>query len=83
MRGRGPAGGAISSRPVSTHEGALPGLAGAIRRAAIGAVDFLLTWNRRARERHLLAALDEARLKDIGISRADVEREAAKPFWRD
>ncbi|HWT99049.1 MAG TPA: DUF1127 domain-containing protein [Terriglobales bacterium] len=29
-----------------------------------------------------LSRLDEAMLKDIGLSRADIEREIEKPFWR-
>ncbi|HZT20949.1 MAG TPA: DUF1127 domain-containing protein [Dongiaceae bacterium] len=33
-------------------------------------------------ERRALQALDDAMLKDIGLSRADVEGEVAKPFWR-
>ena len=33
-------------------------------------------------QRQNLAELDERMLRDIGISRADVDREAAKPFWR-
>jgi len=36
----------------------------------------------RARQRRSLADLDDRRLRDLGLSRADVEREAAKPFWR-
>ena len=35
----------------------------------------------RVRSRRQLLRLDEALLKDIGISRADVERETMKPFW--
>ena len=42
-----------------------------------------LSWSARSRQRHALAALDDAMLKDIGLSRADIEFEAAKPFWRD
>jgi uncharacterized protein YjiS (DUF1127 family) len=38
-------------------------------------------WHSIACERRTLASLDDAMLKDIGISRADVEREIAKPFW--
>ena len=34
------------------------------------------------RERSVLRSLDDAMLKDIGLSRADVEAEASKPFWR-
>jgi len=34
------------------------------------------------RERRVLQSLDDAALKDIGLTRADVEGELAKPFWR-
>ncbi len=39
-------------------------------------------WAARARQRHHLSALDDRLLKDIGLSRADAERESRKPFWR-
>ncbi len=42
----------------------------------------LLTWQERASQRRLLASLEDRMLKDVGISRADAEREASKPFWR-
>lgn len=42
----------------------------------------LLLWQRRAAERHALRALSNRDLKDVGLSRADIESEAAKPFWR-
>jgi uncharacterized protein YjiS (DUF1127 family) len=38
-------------------------------------------WHSIARERRALASLDDAMLKDIGITRADVDQETAKPFW--
>lgn len=44
--------------------------------------DLLLKWLQRTRERRQLDALAEHMLKDIGLSRADVEREVSKPFWR-
>jgi uncharacterized protein YjiS (DUF1127 family) len=46
------------------------------------AVDLLLTWHERARQRRHLRSLNNYMLRDIGLSRADVEGEAAKPFWR-
>jgi len=46
-------------------------------------LDLLSTWLQRARERRALHALDEGMLKDIGLTRADIEFEAHKPFWRD
>jgi uncharacterized protein YjiS (DUF1127 family) len=45
-------------------------------------VDMLLQFHERARQRQALMALDDRLLKDIGVSRADAEREANKPFWR-
>jgi uncharacterized protein YjiS (DUF1127 family) len=45
-------------------------------------LSLMLSWQERARQRDHLHSLDDAMLKDIGLSRADVEREVAKPFWR-
>ena len=42
----------------------------------------IVVWSARARERRLLLELDDRSLKDLGLSRADARREAAKPFWR-
>ena len=39
-------------------------------------------WRSRARERHAFQALEDRDLRDLGLSRYDVERELAKPFWR-
>ena len=43
--------------------------------------DVLYEWQRWASERHHLRRLDDHLLKDLGLSRADVEGEAGKPFW--
>ena len=48
-------------------------------------LDLLLameTWLDRHAQRQELAELDDHMLHDVGLSRADVEREVAKPFWR-
>jgi uncharacterized protein YjiS (DUF1127 family) len=42
----------------------------------------LVVWQERARDRTRLEGLDDAALKDMGISRADVSREIDKPVWR-
>lgn len=47
------------------------------------AVAILREWRRRAGDRAELAALDERTLADIGLSRADAEFLANKPFWRE
>ena len=46
------------------------------------ALDVSLGWHQRIMDRHALQTMDDRLLKDIGVSRADVEREANKPFWR-
>jgi len=45
-------------------------------------IALLACWRARVQERRLLAAFDERRLADIGITRLDASRECAKPFWR-
>ena len=67
-------------------------LAGAVRdpalRRAVGwpvattLVALFSRWLDRVRERRHLHALDDRMLRDIGLTRADVEFEAHKPFWR-
>ncbi len=49
--------------------------------AAARAVRTLLTWQERDRQRHALAQLDARMLKDVGLSRAEVDLELRKPFW--
>ncbi len=58
------------------------GLAGEIwLEAAARMVRTLLTWQERDQQRHALAQLDARMLKDVGLSRAEVELELRKPFW--
>jgi uncharacterized protein YjiS (DUF1127 family) len=49
---------------------------------AIRWADALVTWLERDCQRRALLKLDDRMLRDIGLSRADVELEAEKPFWR-
>lgn len=54
-----------------------------VSRAAVGAVTRILRlWGGRARERHALSLVEERDLRDLGLSRYDVQRELAKPFWQ-
>ncbi|MFC3230113.1 DUF1127 domain-containing protein [Marinibaculum pumilum] len=39
-------------------------------------------WRNRSRERAELAHMSDLDLADIGVSRADAEAEAGKPFWQ-
>lgn len=45
------------------------------------ALDWLLDGLDRYRQRRALRGMPEYLLKDMGLSRADAEQEAAKPFW--
>lgn len=47
-----------------------------------GVLDILSRLQRVRFEREHLASFDDRMLQDIGLSRADVEREYRKPFWR-
>jgi len=56
---------------------------------AIGALTFLwqanslfLLWLARSHQRRDLENLSDAALRDIGLTRLDVEQEVAKPFWQ-
>jgi uncharacterized protein YjiS (DUF1127 family) len=59
----------------SSFVGGLGGLVG-------DAVQTLLVWQERARQRRELAGLDGSLIKDLGIGRSEAYREAHKPFWR-
>lgn len=43
----------------------------------------LRRWYELHRQRHQLAQLGEAALKDMGLSRADTYLESERPFWDD
>ena len=45
-------------------------------------IELLVSWWDLTRQRRDLASLDDRALHDIGLSRADVEGEISKPFWR-
>ena len=64
--------------PESIRESRFHGLS----RLAVTVIETLLTWQDRFNQRHHLAGLDDHALKDMGLSRGDVEREASKGFWR-
>lgn len=55
------------------HGGPLPGL--------LAVFATLLRWDQIARERRSLRELDDRALRDLDLTRADVEREALRPFW--
>jgi uncharacterized protein YjiS (DUF1127 family) len=42
----------------------------------------LQVWRARFRDRHAFPVVGERELRDLRLSRWDLERELAKPFWR-
>ncbi len=76
----------ISHRgPFGPHAGARLPNAAAFGQSIVEAIarlfEAVLIWQERAKQRRALAQLDARMLKDLGLSRADVEREVRKPFW--
>ena len=76
----------MSSPSIRTSHATLAGLAASARAPLTvrvsGALDLLMTWQERVAQRRRLRALDNHMLSDLGLSRADAENEAGKPFWR-
>ncbi|HEX2581289.1 MAG TPA: DUF1127 domain-containing protein [Dongiaceae bacterium] len=45
-------------------------------------VSRLIAWQDRMWSRRELAKFDDFLLRDLGLSRADIDAEIDKPFWR-
>jgi uncharacterized protein YjiS (DUF1127 family) len=58
------------------------GVATALKLALLASLAALVLWQERSRQRTHLAELSEHALKDMGMTRADVEREIDKFPWR-
>ena len=52
-------------------------------RGLVDAVEYLSRCYERSRQRRMLETLDDGMLRDLGLSRSAVMREADKPFWRE
>lgn len=74
--------GAAEAIGLVRHQWRTPVLAPAVVGSARRVWARLLTWRARASQRQGLAELDDKSLRDIGLTRSDVEREVRKPFWR-
>lgn len=60
-----------------------PRSAARVRAAVQSVASTLRLWRRRSRDRHDFPALNDRDLRDLRLSRWDLDRELAKPFWRD
>jgi uncharacterized protein YjiS (DUF1127 family) len=70
---------AVATRLPGGRSGTPAGLA---RRLAFGLLQALVAGQQRLADRETLAGMTEARLRDIGLTRAEANRAADKPFWR-
>ena len=62
--------------PIPASDISLKGLSALI----VKATDTVLDWQDRARQRHRLGEMDDHLLRDIGLSRADLEYEYLQAF---
>lgn len=65
------------SSAASVIAGRRPSSRGLLRHIA----NVLWSWWRAQRDRRKLYAMSDEMLRDVGLSRADVEREFQRPFW--
>lgn len=72
---------ALTGKPLYENLPALglrPHAVGPLRRIA----RTMVLWHERSRQRRRLLDLDDHLLRDLGLTRAEVEDEWQKPFWQ-
>ncbi len=70
------------SNPLINCQPDQPDTAARVKAGMQYTVRTLRLWGARIRERHAFPTLSERDLRDLRLTRWDVERELAKPFWR-
>jgi uncharacterized protein YjiS (DUF1127 family) len=68
--------------PIAAFASAMDSVLCKLRVAMQRVTTTLSLWAERERSRRELEALSDYTLRDIGLTRADVWREASKPWWR-
>jgi uncharacterized protein YjiS (DUF1127 family) len=68
------AAGTASASATLPREGVVPSLFGVTARLVAG-------WSERRRQLRTLSELDEHLLRDVGLSRDDIERACCQTFW--
>jgi uncharacterized protein YjiS (DUF1127 family) len=72
----------MSAEPTAARFRTAPELTSRLKRLLAAAPDWGCRALEHARQRRALEALNDDQLRDIGLSRGEALREAAKPFWR-
>ncbi|BDW89198.1 MAG: hypothetical protein AXW12_07260 [Thalassospira sp. Nap_22] len=72
----------VTERTVSTSKQAKQPVTwrAAIIGVMISAAEYLARLQAHSRDRHALQRLDDHMLKDVGLTRSDIEQELSKPF---
>jgi len=53
-----------------------------LRSLLFGVMAQLAAWQDRWRQRRILESMGDRAMHDLALSRADIDREASKPFWQ-
>jgi uncharacterized protein YjiS (DUF1127 family) len=69
--------------PIAAIANAVNGVLFRLRATTQRIASTLTLWAERERSRRELEALSDYTLRDVGLTRADVWREATKPWWRE
>jgi uncharacterized protein YjiS (DUF1127 family) len=72
----------VANDPLINSQSDRPSLAARAAATVETLIGTLHLWRARVRERHTFTLIDERDLRDLALSRYDVQRELAKPFWR-
>jgi uncharacterized protein YjiS (DUF1127 family) len=73
---------ATTNRSLINFQLGRPSITARVASLAKSARRTLQLWRSRVRERRAFPVLEERDLRDFGMSRWQVQRELAKPFWR-
>jgi uncharacterized protein YjiS (DUF1127 family) len=73
---------ATTTHPNTVHNLWLSQAWQSIRALLVRGLDMLHTGQQRHRMRRDLLSLNDRLLRDVGLSRAEAEREASTPFWQ-
>ncbi|HEY8000083.1 MAG TPA: DUF1127 domain-containing protein [Pseudolabrys sp.] len=73
---------ADSSLPETSRSRTYVGIDRLLRNAWNAVIAAFQAWRIRARQRRELMMLSQPELRDVCLSKADVDSEADKPFWR-
>ena len=71
----------LTAGPLETTLHLLVAVLRRIDRALLAVFATVWEWQVRASERARFESLDDHALADMGLTRADMERETARPFW--